>query len=68
MAILNLFFLVIKSELWCYFKYLGIEKMLLTVEKIVCWNCSAEIVQYFNENYKGKRGRCPICGVDFPLE
>jgi hypothetical protein len=38
------------------------------VEKIICWNCSAEIVPYYNEVYKGKRGRCPICGVDFPLD
>jgi len=37
-------------------------------EKIICWNCSAKIVQYYNEDYKGKRGRCPVCDVDFPLE
>jgi len=23
---------------------------------------------YHNENYKGKRGRCHSCGVDFPYE
>ncbi len=41
---------------------------IVEVEKIMCWNCTAEIVQYYNEGYKGKRARCPICGVDFPLE
>ncbi len=44
------------------------KKSLMEAEKIICWNCSAEIVQYYNEGYKGKRARCPICGVDFPLE
>jgi len=38
------------------------------VEKIICWNCTAEIVQYYDKSYKGRRARCPICGVDFPLE
>lgn len=37
-------------------------------EKIICWSCNSEIVQYDHDGYKGKRGRCPICGVDFPLE
>ncbi len=37
-------------------------------EKIICWNCNSEIIQYDHDGYKGKRGRCPICGVDFPLE
>ena len=38
------------------------------VKKIRCWNCNAEILQYYDEKYKGKRGRCPICGVNFPLD
>ncbi len=38
------------------------------VEEFTCHNCNAKIIQYFNHNYNGKRGRCPICGVDFPLE
>lgn len=40
----------------------------MEVEKIVCWNCSAVIVQYYDHGYHGKRGRCPVCKVDFPLE
>jgi len=38
------------------------------MDRIICWNCKGEISKYYNEGYKGKRGRCPICGVDFPLE
>ena len=40
----------------------------MSQDKIICWNCSSEITQYFNENYDGKRGSCPVCGIDFPLE
>lgn len=40
----------------------------MAVEKINCNNCNAEIIQYYNEGYKGKRGKCPICRVDFPLD
>ena len=53
----------IHDFIWKYCAFL-----ILSVEKIICWNCNAEIIQYYNQNYKGKRGRCPICGVDFPLE
>ena len=38
------------------------------VKKIICWNCKVEISQYFDNKYKGDRGQCPICGVNFPLE
>jgi len=38
------------------------------VQKIECWNCGAEIIEYYDENYKGRRGRCPVCGVNFPLD
>jgi len=38
------------------------------VEDIFCWTCHTEIVQYYHDGYKGKRGKCPICKVDFPLE
>ena len=38
------------------------------VEEMICRICDAKIVQYFNENYQGQRGKCTICGIDFPLE
>ena len=38
------------------------------VQKTECWNCGAEIIEYYDENYKGRRGRCSICGVNFPLD
>lgn len=38
------------------------------IEKIICIDCEIEIIQYYSHNYKGDRGRCPICKVDFPLE
>ena len=37
-------------------------------EKIMCIHCDVEISQYYNDGYKGNRGKCPHCGVDFPLE
>jgi len=40
----------------------------LTLEEMNCWNCKAKIIPYYHEEYKGKRGKCPICGTDFPLE
>jgi len=39
-----------------------------SAEEIICRICDAKIVQYFNENYQGQRGKCTICGIDFPLE
>ena len=39
-----------------------------SAEEIICRICDAEIVQYFNENYQGQRGKCTTCGIDFPLE
>jgi hypothetical protein len=59
-----------------YFKYAG-KSVLIWEEgemikpsfrKIVCWNCDVEIIQYFDIKYKGERGVCPVCGVNFPLE
>jgi len=38
------------------------------MDRIICWNCKAEVNKHYNDAYKGKRGRCPVCGVDFPLE
>ncbi|WP_280924464.1 hypothetical protein [Nitrosopumilus ureiphilus] len=37
-------------------------------EEITCLVCSAEIIEYFEERYKGQRGKCTICEIDFPLE
>lgn len=39
-----------------------------TYDKIACWNCNVEIAQYFDRKYKGLRGQCPSCHVNFPLE
>lgn len=36
--------------------------------KTACDNCNGEITEYYDEGYKGKRGKCPKCGIDFPLE
>jgi len=36
--------------------------------KITCNNCNTEITEYYDEHYKGTRGKCPRCGIDFPLE
>jgi len=36
--------------------------------KIICDNCSADITEYYHAGYKGNRGKCLQCGVDFPLE
>ncbi|MFQ5476169.1 MAG: hypothetical protein ACE5DT_03970 [Nitrosopumilus sp.] len=35
---------------------------------ITCINCGAEVTEYYNEGYEGKRGKCPNCGAEFPLE
>ncbi len=37
-------------------------------QKIRCVNCDVEIMEYYNEQYKGYRGTCPICKTDFPLD
>lgn len=36
--------------------------------RIICEHCQAEITEYYHKGYKGNRGKCPKCGVDFPLE
>ncbi len=36
--------------------------------KISCWICQTEIIQYYHDGYKGMRGKCSICKIDFPLE
>jgi len=35
---------------------------------ITCINCGTEITEYYHKGYEGNRGKCPNCGVDFPLE
>ncbi len=40
----------------------------MTDSKTTCINCGVEITEYYHEGYKGNRGKCPSCGVDFPLE
>jgi phage FluMu protein Com len=35
---------------------------------ILCEFCEVIVVEYYHEGYKGKRGKCPKCHVDFPLD
>jgi hypothetical protein len=37
-------------------------------ELITCVHYSIEIIEYCNEGYNRNRGKCPKCGVDFPLK
>ena len=37
-------------------------------DKITCWVCGTVVIEYFEVRYKGKRGRCPTCEINFPLE
>ncbi len=37
-------------------------------DEILCKLCESKIIVYYHEQYNGDRGKCPICGVDFPLE
>ena len=37
-------------------------------EKIKCNSCHSEILEYYNDEYKGYRGKCLICKIDFPLD
>ncbi len=37
-------------------------------ESISCWECGADIVQYFEAKYGGTRGKCLVCEIDFPLD
>ena len=36
--------------------------------KIRCEHCNGEIIEHYDEHYKGIRGKCPRCKIDFPLE
>ena len=40
----------------------------LEIEKLICLNCGDQVVQYHNDQYRGKRGLCQTCGANFPLE
>ena len=33
-----------------------------------CGACGNKIVEYFDKKYNGRRGMCPICNNNFPLE
>ncbi|WP_255430789.1 hypothetical protein [Candidatus Nitrosopumilus sp. SW] len=33
-----------------------------------CNDCEGEIVEYYHDGYRGKRGKCAQCGQEFPLE
>ena len=35
---------------------------------LVCDHCGGRITVYYSKSYKGDRGRCAVCKVDFPLE
>ena len=37
-------------------------------QKIKCIHCDAEIIEYYDEKYKGYRGKCQNCKIDFPLD
>ena len=28
---------------------------------ISCYHCNGEIIEYYDDGYKGKRGKCPSC-------
>jgi len=36
--------------------------------KILCHNCHSKIIEYYDEQYGGNRGKCDNCKIDFPLE
>jgi len=36
--------------------------------KISCEHCNGDITEYYHDGYRGKRGKCSACGIDFPLE
>ena len=36
--------------------------------KIMCDNCNNVIIEYYDDGYRGNRGKCVVCNIDFPLE
>lgn len=37
-------------------------------DEVICDHCNVAVLEYYHDGYKGKRGKCPICRTDFPLE
>lgn len=37
-------------------------------KEIKCEHCGSTITSYYSEAYKGNRGRCASCEVEFPLD
>jgi len=35
---------------------------------LLCDNCNNAIVEYYDPSYRGNRGKCTLCKIDFPLE
>jgi len=31
-------------------------------------NCNNVIIEYYDDGYRGNRGKCIVCNIDFPLE
>jgi transposase-like protein len=44
------------------------SKIGMSEERLNCNICETQIIIYFHKKYAGKRGKCPSCGIDFPLE
>jgi len=36
--------------------------------QISCNHCNGGIIEYYDDGYMGKRGKCLSCKIDFPLE
>lgn len=41
---------------------------MMSIRRILCTICRVEVVQYYDDAYKGRRAKCPICDVSFPLD
>jgi transposase-like protein len=40
----------------------------MSKSKLNCYHCDSKIIVYYNESYKGNRGKCSKCKADFPLD
>jgi len=47
-------------------KYAGSHH--IRVGKTACIHCNGDLTEYYNHGYRGRRGRCDVCKIDFPLE